>query len=122
MSYGESVKEFYRRTATFVDKILEGTKPADLPVEQPTWFHLVINRKTAEALGVTIPPHLYVFAEEEINEATQFITPGGAFAAAGPGDGGQIKRPRGRSSPGASYLTLGRSTATGSAAAASGCR
>ena len=53
MSYGESVKEFYRRTATFVDKILEGTKPADLPVEQPTWFHLVINRKTAEALGLS---------------------------------------------------------------------
>jgi hypothetical protein len=75
-----------------------------LPVEQRTWFHLVINRKTAEALGVTIQSHLYVFAEV-INEATQFITPGGAVAAAGSGDGGQIKGPGGRSSPGASYLS-----------------
>jgi putative ABC transport system substrate-binding protein len=66
MSYGESVKEFYRRAAAFVDKIFKGAKPADLPVEQPTRFHLVINRKTAEALGVTIPPQLYVFADEVI--------------------------------------------------------
>jgi putative ABC transport system substrate-binding protein len=66
MSYGESVKEFYRRAALFVDKIFKGAKPADLPVEQPTRFHLVINRKTAEALGVTIPPQLYVFADEVI--------------------------------------------------------
>jgi putative ABC transport system substrate-binding protein len=64
MSYGESVKEFYRRAATYVDKIFKGAKPANLPVEQPTRFHLVINRKTAQALGVTIPPHLYIFADE----------------------------------------------------------
>jgi ABC-type uncharacterized transport system substrate-binding protein len=66
MSYGESVKEFYRRAAAYVDKIFKGAKPGNLPVEQPTRFHLVINRKTAQALGVTIPPHLYIFADEVI--------------------------------------------------------
>jgi putative ABC transport system substrate-binding protein len=66
MSYGESRHEFYRRAATFVHKIMRGAKPADLPVEQPTRFHLVINRKTADALGLTIPPILYIFAEEVI--------------------------------------------------------
>jgi putative tryptophan/tyrosine transport system substrate-binding protein len=66
MSYGESLAEFYRRSATYVDKIFKGAKPADLPVEQPTRFHLVINRKTAAALGVTIPPVLYIFADEVI--------------------------------------------------------
>jgi putative ABC transport system substrate-binding protein len=66
MSYGESQREFYRRTAIFVDKIFKGAKPADLPVEQPTRYHLVINRKTADALGVTIPALLYIFADEVI--------------------------------------------------------
>jgi putative ABC transport system substrate-binding protein len=66
MSYGESQKEFYRRAATYVHKIMRGAKPADLPVEQPTRFHLVINRKTADALGVTIPALLYIFADEVI--------------------------------------------------------
>ena len=66
MSYGESQREFYRRTAMFVDKIFKGAKPADLPVEQPTRYHLVINRKTADALGVTIPTLLYIFADEVI--------------------------------------------------------
>jgi putative ABC transport system substrate-binding protein len=66
MSYGESLSEFYRRGAAFVDKIIKGAKPADLPVEQPTRFHLVINRKTADALGLTIPPALYIFADEVI--------------------------------------------------------
>jgi len=66
MSYGQSVREFYRSAATFVHKIMRGAKPADLPVEQPTRFHLVINRKTADALGLTIPPILYIFADEVI--------------------------------------------------------
>jgi len=66
MSYGQSVSEFYRQAATFVHKIMHGAKPADLPVERPTRFHLTINRKTADALGVTIPPVLYTFADEVI--------------------------------------------------------
>jgi putative ABC transport system substrate-binding protein len=67
MSYGENLSEFFRRTAIFVDKIFKGAKPGDLPIEQPTKFHLVINRKTADALGVTIPPQLYIFADEVID-------------------------------------------------------
>jgi putative ABC transport system substrate-binding protein len=66
MSYGESLREFYRRAASFVDKIFKGAKPGDLPIEQPTRFNLVINRKTADALGLTIPPELYIFADEVI--------------------------------------------------------
>jgi putative tryptophan/tyrosine transport system substrate-binding protein len=66
MSYGESIKEFNRRAASFVDKIFKGAKPGDLPIEQPTRFHLVINRKTADALGLTIPPQLYILADEVI--------------------------------------------------------
>jgi ABC-type uncharacterized transport system substrate-binding protein len=66
MSYGESIKEFNRRAAVFVDKIFKGAKPGELPIEQPTRFHLVINRKTADALGVTIPPQLYILADEVI--------------------------------------------------------
>jgi len=66
MSYGDSLQEFYRRAASFVDKIIKGAKPSDLPVEQPTLFKLVINRRTADALGVTIPAQLYIFADEVI--------------------------------------------------------
>ena len=66
MSYGENVADFFHRAASFVDKIFKGAKPGDLPIEQPTKFNLVINRKTAEALGVTIPPQLYIFADEII--------------------------------------------------------
>jgi putative ABC transport system substrate-binding protein len=66
MSYGESLQAFFRRAASFVDKIFKGAKPADLPIEQPTLFKLVINRKTADALGVTIPPQVYIFADEVI--------------------------------------------------------
>ena len=66
MSYGDSVWGFLRRAATFVDKIFKGVTPNDLPIEQPTKFHLVINRKTADALGLTIPASLYIFTNEVI--------------------------------------------------------
>ena len=66
MSYGPNILELFQRAADFVDKILRGAKPADIPVEQPIKFDLVVNLITAQALGLTVPPMLLARADEVI--------------------------------------------------------
>jgi putative ABC transport system substrate-binding protein len=66
MAYGPNQPEYYRRLAVYVDKILRGARAGDLPIEQPTKFDLVINLKTAKALGLTIPPSLLQRADQVI--------------------------------------------------------
>jgi ABC-type uncharacterized transport system substrate-binding protein len=66
MSYGSNIPEQFRRAADFVDRILRGAKPSDIPVEQPTKFELVINLKTAKALGLDVPLQLQQLADEVI--------------------------------------------------------
>ena len=67
MTYSPNLKDLFRRAATYVDRILQGAKPGDLPVEQPTTFELVVNLKTAKTIGLTIPPSVLGRADQIID-------------------------------------------------------
>ena len=71
MSYGPNFHDLYRRAAEFVDKILRGAKPSDIPVEQPTKFELIINLVAAKAIGIAFPPSLIALADEVIGVASR---------------------------------------------------
>ena len=64
MSYGADFNDMYRRAAAYVDKILKGSKPADLPVEQASKYQLIVNRKTAQSIGITIPSAIFLRTDE----------------------------------------------------------
>ena len=94
MSHGPSLAVLYHRAATYVDKILKGTRPGDLPVERPTKFELVINLRTAKAIGLTIPSSLLQRADQLVQESSRPLRE--ATAAR---EGRQARRPRLRVAP-----------------------